>query len=303
MWKCSICNKRVKTPSAKCPHGRHKTGLPTNIVRAGKDEPALLNRYAEAARLSKDAADKLKKYKELISKNLTVSINIQPESLLNLLSSDRVNYLNLHDNLRAGAVSGVDEELVAKRTAVDNWVFGIDGARLRFGALNFDTIGLYSYGAVCVFLKPGDIKDRVSFLEENSFNYQDPAKGVRTPPAGSRALWRNAPALAVVKHRDEILTRPRLTRAELGGLLISCDGSKKSDSFIEAQILPPITRGSISEIIYAPSRFKPIKAKGIVKRTAEHNRRLAQDIAGSLGNTLMNYVRHYLGGVKFRVVD
>jgi hypothetical protein len=302
MWKCNFCGKQVRPPSDKCPYGKHDTGLPTNVVRASNDEPTLLKRFENSARVSKDAARMLKAYKKIIGKNLAVSINIRPESLISLLYDDRVNYLNLHDNLRAGAISDVDRELVSKRTAIDHGVFGPDGVSLRYGAVNFHTIGLYSYGAVCVFLKPKQIRNRVSFLEENSFSYMDSAGNLNVPP-GSRALWHTAPILAVVKHKDVLLARPRLTRDELAGLILSSTGSKKTDRYIEAQVHPPITRASIAEVIYSPSRHEPIKAKGIVGRVAEHNRVLAREYVSKSVGFLQDAIRLFLGGVKFTVVD
>ena len=79
--------------------------------------------------------------------------------------------LNLNDKLRAGVMLTYPPDLAAKRLGIEKLLFGPDGDHLVYGALNLGNIGLFSYGACCVFLATKPIEPMLSFLEENSFSY------------------------------------------------------------------------------------------------------------------------------------
>src|SRR5580698_621804 len=107
-----------------------------------------------------------------------------------------------------GQSSITPPEWAAMRTGIDSLAFGSDGQHLTFGALNLGTMGLYAYGACCVFLRSEGIADQVSFLEGNSYSYcvfEGPAVSFQIPH-GVRALWTTVSKLAILKHHDRIET-------------------------------------------------------------------------------------------------
>jgi len=195
-----------------------------------------------------------------------------------LLQDPRICWLNLNDNLRAGVMLTYPPELAAKRLGIEKLLFGADGDHLVYGALNLGGVGLYSYGACCVFLDGKTIAPKVSFLEENSFSYftENGSSVTLHVPPGTRALWHSVPSLAVVKHRKELTASTKWTAKTLGGLLLVSCGEKQTDRFIEAQIRQPLTSQVITEIVFARSKYRPVRARGIVGRAAILSRRIAE---------------------------
>jgi hypothetical protein len=308
MWKCKTCGEKVVLPSDDCPSNKHHTQLPTNLTRAAADQRALEDRYERSCQVNgtkRNEVTRLMKCERIVKKNLAVSINVHPEALVNFLHSPKIRYINLHDNLGAGAVLDYDRDLAATRLGVDTVLFGDDGKKLNFGAINLGSIGLYAYGASCVFLKSNAIRDRVSFLENNSFSYVTgrlPNMGISPPSDGERALWPTAPMLATVKYKVEFLTATRITRHALTDIVLYSNGNKKTDRFIEAQIFPPVSRETISKIYFSPSRYREIGNSSLVGKTAQHSRALLKYMT-SYQNTFRNAVRAFLPQVTFKEIN
>ncbi len=273
------------------------TGIASNVALAGEDHEALARRLKDCKHvwqgMGAQAVRSVAACEELIRAHARVSINIQPESLLNLLQDPRICWLNLNDNLRAGALMTYPPELAAKRLGIEKIVFGPDGDHLIYGALNLGSLGLYSYGACCVYLNAPAIEAQVSFLEENSFTYlmqNGPAISLAVP-AGARALWSSVHTLAIVKHYRDLAASSGWTVQKLAGLLLSSNGDKKTDRFIEAQVQQPITSAAITEVLFSPKQYRPIKTRGIVGRAAKLSRRIADHLVAARGN------------IKVRIVD
>lgn len=176
-------------------------------------------------------------------------------------------------------------DLAAKRLGIEKLLFGPDGDHLVYGALNLGNIGLFSYGACCVFLATKPIEPMLSFLEENSFSYltQRGASVTLHLPAGVRALWSSVHTLAIVKHRKELAASNHWTTKALADrLLVSC-GDKATDGFIEAQIRQPFTSSAIMEIWFARKKYRPIKNRGITGSAARLSRRIADHLLAARG--------------------
>jgi hypothetical protein len=242
--------------------------------------------------LGTKALKRLRESEAVIRDQARVSINIQPESLLNLLQDPRICWLNLNDNLRAGVMMTYPPELAAKRLGIEKLLFGPDGDRLVYGALNLGSIGLHSYGACCVFLDKKAIRSQVSFLEENSFSYltQQGASVTLHVPEGARALWSSVHTLATVKHFRDLIASDTWTANALAALLIVTRGSKQTDRFIEAQVRQPFGSNAITEIVFARKKYRPVKARGIVGKAATLSRRIADHLVAARGRIKVRIV-------------
>ena len=104
---------------------------PFKCRSAGEDECHLLGRFKEyqlAVTNSETGAwPRIKKALDIVELNRSISINIPPGTLVNILQDDRLRYVNLHDNLRARAILDYPPDWAAKRTGIDNLAFGGDG--------------------------------------------------------------------------------------------------------------------------------------------------------------------------------
>jgi len=258
------------------------------VALAGEDEGHLLSRLDawRQAVLERGAEgwERAEKALHVIELNKAVSINMHPETLVNILQDEKLRYVNLHDNLRARAILDYPPDWAAKRRGIDNLAFGNDGELLTFGALNLGTLGLYSYGACCVFLKSEELSDNLSFLERNSFSYcnvEGPAVSFYIP-LGVRALWSTVPKLAILKLHEAILATAAADQRMLADLVLKCEGDKSTDEFIEAQIFPPITMTCFKKVLYNPKITRPIRSKGTVGKSAKLSRRLLGEYLKSL---------------------
>lgn len=284
MWKCGSCQKEIKIPSRECPHGDHETELPSNLWLAGVDEPELEKRFQACAESIKETGriEWLDNYQQLLNDNLAVSINLHPESLINLMSDARLRYVNLHDNLRANVIRDYDKELASKRLAIDVMAFKYNGTQLNFGAVNIgENVGLLSYGAACMILKSVDIKCSVSFLENNVFSYYHESGGEISfkIPKGVRALWNSVAELAIIKHTDEFFGCDELNVDRISKILLRSTGNKATDQFIEAQIIADISRATIAKIILNMKTWRKVKDDGLVGETALHMQELMRERA------------------------
>lgn len=307
MWKCSSCGQRINPPARYCPRCKYRTDIPSNVALAGEDEEHLKQRFEDCLQNCEECQkDLIFEYMRTLKNNISISINVHPPSLVNILQDERIRLVNLHDNLRANAMINYDKDLIAKRKGLDNLVFEVDGDKLNFGAVNLGNIGLVSYGAACVFLKSDDkLKKNASFLENNLFNYIKyslPAIDLRIP-FGVRSLWHTVHKLAVVKHESDFLNSKKLTYPELTNLILSSDGNKNNDRFIEAQIYPPITRSSISKITLSRSHCRSIKANGLVGKTAEHSKNILREYAESYSQMISSQLKLHLPDVTFEEIE
>jgi len=183
-------------------------------------------------------------------------------------------------------------EFAAKRLGIEKIVFGPDGDHLVYGALNLGSIGLYSYGACCVYLDARAIARQVSFLEENSFFYltqNGPSLSLQVP-AGVRALWSSVHNLAIVKHHKDLACRGKWNIRDLSALILVSGGDKKTDRFIEAQVHQPFTSQAITEIVFARRRYRPVKARGIVGSAATLSRRIGEHLLAARGTIKVRIV-------------
>lgn len=308
MWTCGTCGAELKSPCKKCPHGKHVTGLPSNVWLAAADEPNLEERFLSCIRPAENdelMETRLHKYVRILRDNLSVSINLHPESLINFMHDERIRYVNLHDNLRANAIPGYDKELASKRSAIDEMAFKYDGQRLNFGAVNLgDNVGLISYGAACIILRSEDIKNRVSFLENNVFSYYNESGGAISfnIPSGSRALWDTVPKLAIIKLNTALFEPAEITCEELSSLLLLSEGDKATDRYIEAQIFPPIHRATISKIVLSMNAWRQVNATGLVGKTAQHMQELIAKRWQNFLNYMNDEVEDNLPGVEMQVM-
>ena len=294
-------------PAKDCPHGPHETHIPSNVWLAADDEPELEKRFQSTTHSIENAPalkKRLKRYSGTLRSKLTVSINLHPESLINLISNPRIRYVNLHDNLKAEVVQDYDKRLASKRRAIDEMAFEYDGEKLNFGAVNFDDhVGLISYGSACIILKSGEIKSRVSFLENNAFSYYSESGGRKSfnIPEGVRALWHSMAKLVIVKHAKEFFGTDELTTKEISKVLLCSTGDKSTDQYIEAQIFPPINGRTISKIVLSMSAWRRVNNNDLVGQTARHMEALLRE------QTFLDYMRQKiqqnLTGVELKVVE
>jgi hypothetical protein len=149
----------------------------------------------------------------------------------------RLIYANYDGLVGAGARRAAPLKNDRLRRGVDGIIHGSIAEEIRYGVLSLTNDGLPTYGDVCCRLKSITIRDRVSFLETNSYAFVRTHKVVAGDPIppGFRSAWENRHKLAAAKLGPH-LTR-RSGKREWQRLLIRTDGvDRANDEFIEAHI-------------------------------------------------------------------
>jgi hypothetical protein len=89
----------------------------------------------------------------------------------------------------------------------------------------------------------------------------------------------------------------------IANLILSSSGDKEKDHFIEAQILQPITRSSISRIIYSPSHDKSFNISEIENRSEGDKAKLIREISECYRKVISFHLESFLPGATFDVIE
>ncbi len=217
---------------------------PLNVELAEADAAPLKAEYRRVLRKVTPAA--IKYFEAHFRSNLRVSINCEIQALAGFLDANE--YKNHWQRVEEGLTEPGENDTI--RLAVEKGVlgFGDAGSNIIYGSANTGNSGARFYGNVCLVLRTDSVKDRVSFLKENSMNYFYQAmtgtRQIAKVPAGTRATWENVHQLAAVKVGAAQVTRhlnsydiPSVNAAVCG--FFDC---------LEAQVFGVITPKDIEEV-------------------------------------------------------
>jgi hypothetical protein len=167
-----------------------------------------------------------------------------------LAADPRKIYLNYEALVAAGVRRPAMSDNDRQRCGVDGTLFGSLAGHLRCGVLSLTTQGLPTYGDVHCGLKEIAIKERVSFLEMNSYAFVRQTRLIAGDPipVGYRSTWSNRHELALAKLGRFL--KPHSTKAQWQRLLVSTDGKDRAnDDFIEAHIFGGFNVHAIEEMV------------------------------------------------------
>jgi len=261
MDECSNneCRAPVPLNVRLCPTCGHDVGYPNVRYATQPAERAALDERYRAAR---DAAAKrganatFSGFEEAVRTRSRAVITVGADLLWSLFESDTPLYANYERQVGAALRLPAAPEHDHDRCIVAGALFGSFAPEISYAALSLDGKGLTSYGrrsnrtALCTIVL-GDfaIRSRASLLEENSFSFVTRHRlSVGIPiPAGYRATWEDRHLLAVAKLADRL--NPGTAEARFSGLLLSTEGDRETDEFVEVYIYGPFNRRAIDDII------------------------------------------------------
>jgi len=203
------------------------------------EQSALELRYNEAKRaaVKKGARSEFANFAASVQSTSGVVVCMPASVARDLANDPRQIYSNYDGLVGAGLRRVVSLDNDRLRRGVDGIIHGSIAAEIRCGVLSLTTEGLPTYGDVCCRLKSVTIKDRVSFLETNSYAFVRIHKLIAGDPipTGFRSTWENRHKLAAAKVGPSLI--PRSGKAEWQRLLVRTDGvNRANDEFIEAHI-------------------------------------------------------------------
>lgn len=163
-----------------------------------------------------------------------------------------------------------------KRSTVDSILFGSE-IDVVFAALSVDESGLGSYGDVTVVLKTGSIEKRTSALETNSFFFIESLQKTgwtidRPVPPGHMCQWSDNFELVACK-LSPVLKKGMKTE-EFSKLILTSQGSRSTDEFIELHIYGKIASGTVEKIkipLSLTKKFEPRQLLQLKEMSKRYN--------------------------------
>lgn len=250
MGHCPTCLTQAGAPNLRAAaHPLERAALDSRYVLATKEAHSK-GLDAELAALEQ----------ALEASHATVSID---HAYLNtMVNNQSTLYAPYQAQVRAGTRKPAIFENDSKRTGVEGFIFGTFGSEITYAALSADGIGLQSYGPVCLILRLPSFIHRCSLMEVNSydffFNYTLEITRGKTP-LGYNAIWEDRVKLGVAKLAVDL--RPSMTVEEFNALILSSNGDRALDRFIEIHIFGSFDHRAIAEVVQMqPPRERRDKA-------------------------------------------
>lgn len=249
MITCPDCGFENPIISENCSCCGISLGFPNVNECSRQDErEALEKRYQEKVEFAKQNGKDGKriKFEKAIKKSHAV-INVNLDYLHQFFIGSNTLYstycLQTDGETRDFSHSEFDKE----RRGIESTLFGSYGKNIRYAALSIDGNGLNSYGDFTIILADKAIMKRATLLEDNSYQFIRNHRilaGDKIPP-GYRAVWNDRHKLAVAKIKmKKVLTNNR----NYANIILSSNGDRQTDEFIEVHIYGKINRESIDAV-------------------------------------------------------
>lgn len=251
--KCHNCNSEVNDAARFCPSCEADVGFP-NVRLA--DSPgfknALENRYIEVSvsAAQEDLSAVLVKVEELVQEESHVVVAVTSLVARSLLVSTQSLFTNYESQVSAGQRQPASSVNDKKRFAVSGAFFGAYADKICYGCLSINGIGLSNYGSVHMRLKDISIKDRVTFIEDNTYKLHDSGSTPGTSPVSVQmATWASRSKLACIKLFPSIVAF-RNAREAINRLVSQGKSGREDDQFIEAHVYGSFNKDSIEKLSF-----------------------------------------------------
>ncbi len=250
--RCPSCKSQTSQCMRYCPTCGADMGCPNVRAATSNGEASALSSRYEAAQKHAQSRDVEKEFSSLTDTIATAShvvVAMPPFVARMLLLDPRRLYAGyealVDSHTRAPAPFQFDSE----RRSVSGKLFGSYANDINYGLLSLDGRGLSNYGSVFACLHDFAVKDRVSFLHENSYHFlQKYASSPQaTIPLGFRSDWTHKSLLAAAKIEANLAKGS--TPMEWADQLVASGKDRASDEFIEAHIYGPFNALSISTVL------------------------------------------------------
>ncbi len=253
---CSRCQEKVNESLRFCTVCAADLGFP-NVRAANTDgELQALNGRFEVARreaVNRGVGEQFEQLVMTLEQNSHVVVAMPPFAARNFVSDSRNLYQGYErlvgSEMRAPAPSTHDSD----RQAVSGKLFGSYASEIKYGVLSLNGESLANYGLVYLTLRDLAIRDRVSFLHENSYLFADQLGTTLrgSVPPGFRSDWNRRSQLATTKLQPGVSANE--SPSDWASRLVQQGKDRSGDSCIEAHIFGTFSVGAIQSASYANS--------------------------------------------------
>jgi hypothetical protein len=265
---CSNCGSEIDCYIRNCPTCQEDLGFP-NVRHAKAEKDFLQKKYNTInSNLPSDELHYMKRLVTLIKKKSRVVVAVPGVKAKSFLMNKKELYINYETQVSSGGRVPASFNDDSHRCAVGGLLFGSYAHEINYGVLSISNESLANYGDVFFCLKNTSIKNRVSFLIDNSYHFVESHKILigTSLPKGFRAFWDNKEQLVIIKLIDQI--RPDFTELKCSECLVYQGADRASDRCVEAHIFGSFNRDSIESIKI--SRHVKVADKKILIKLAEN---------------------------------
>jgi hypothetical protein len=247
--QCPNCNAVIHWSQEICLKCRHHVGVPNQRELNQPLEVHELERRYLAAKtdaLQQGITEqKIADFEQQINKHSKAVVNLSAQLLNDFLSGSNHLYSNYNLQTQSETRQVAEMKNDKQRSGVEAQLFGAYKTKIRYAALALEDKGLISYGNCSMSLANITMENSATVLEENSFDFVSKYRLVpgNDTPAGFRATWTQRYRLASAK-----LATKLLNNKPFSDLLLSSDGDRNNDQFMEVHIYGAFDNQSVTAV-------------------------------------------------------
>lgn len=247
--KCADCGSNVDELLRHCKTCGADLGCP-NVRAAQKPEQcaALAERFSQAGQSAsaRGVKQQFDSFTDEVKKNSHVVVSMRPFAARNFLQDPREIYSNYERLVGAGCRTPASFVNDTNRSSVSGKLFGTTANEILYGVLSLNGWGLPSYGSVFLKLRDIAIKNRVTFLHENSYFFLQDQTFSKAIPLGFTSSWENRNQLAATKIEPQLSQTD--TQESIKKYILTQGTSREGDRCIEAHIFGTFNGEAIQSV-------------------------------------------------------
>jgi hypothetical protein len=212
------------------------------------EEVARRFRVARESSRSRGVFNEFEALSETVERESHVVIAVPANAARTFLQDPRNLYQGYENLVGSGIRTPAAHESDTERHAVSGKLFGHYAKIIRYGLLSLNNRSLVNYGSVHIRLRDIAVRDRVSFLFENSYLLfrQLGVQANSNLPYGYRCSWLNKKELVATKLEPDLM--PGSGKQEWGNILVKNGATRDQDYCIEAHIYDSFNVNAVQDI-------------------------------------------------------
>lgn len=237
---CEVCGYDLGCPNVRAAHRLVET-----------EEVAVRYRTARESSRNRGVSAEFDALEDTIERESHVVVAIPANAARTFFQDPRTLYQGYENLVGSGVRTPASPEFDAERFAISGKLFGHYANKIRYGLLSLNNQSLKNYGPVHVQLRDVAVKDRVSFLFENSYLFFRKL-GLQFDsilPAGYRCSWLNKKEFATTKLEPHLI--PGMHKDDWANLLVKNGATRDDDSCIEAHIYDSFNANAVQSVEFS----------------------------------------------------
>ena len=272
--QCEKCDNEYYYALERCPHCAHPGNYSNVLIAADSAERDTVVKRYESALRGADSRGCRPTFEDFASwlRNSRAVVARSFADIDRLAARDNSVQATFYDLIDAGLALPDGSSWESLRRPADEILFPNYRARIRFGALSGDGIGVINYGHFWMTMRDSLIEHRASVFDQNSVTLVTEilaSKRLEVAPEslkGHRAIWPDRATLAAAQLSHAIT--PSTLSDDFPRILLMQGATTADDKFIEVNIWGPITVRTIESVGYRWSLVSRMTPRSLLRHLA-----------------------------------